>query len=188
MRAAPSPYTRTDLLEALDALHQYDWAGFFADRVDRVAPRAPYGGIEQGGYKLAWQGRLSGWLGDDQAHHGYFDFSYSLGLKVGLGATVIDVLWDGPAFAAGVVRGMRIHSVGETSYSHAAMQNAIDLCSGGGGTVELVVERLGKVKTLRIECPCGQRYPTLEPAGDGPRLLDDILEPLATGTADHTQT
>lgn len=179
-RAVPSPYSRAELVEALGALHPHDWAGFFAKRVDRIAPRAPYGGIEQGGYQLAWQVRPSGWLADDQAHHGYFDFSYSLGLKVGLGAVVIDVLWDGPAFAAGAVRGMRILSVSGISYSHAAMQNAIDNCANGGGTVDLAVERLGRVKLLLIHCSSGQRYPTLEPVGDGPRLLDAILSSLAT--------
>ena len=171
------PYARADLIAALHDLHEHDWDEFFASRVDRVAERAPYAGIEQGGYALTWRDRPSGWLADDQAHHSYFDFTYSLGLKMGLGARVIDVLWDGPAFAAGMVKGMKIVSVQGTSYSHAAMQDAIDACEGGGGQVELVVERLDRVKTIVLECPTGQRYPTLEALPGQEPLLDRILEP-----------
>ena len=78
------------------------------------------------------QHTVSGWQADDQTHHSYFDFSYSLGLKMGLNAKVIDVLWDGPAFKAGIVKGMEVLSVGEVTYSHAAMQDAIDMCAEEG--------------------------------------------------------
>ena len=178
-RRRPEPYGREQLIEALETIYDHDWTGFFASRVDGVAPHAPYAGIENSGYRLTWQGSPSGWQADDQTHHSYFDFSYSLGLKMGLGAKVLDVLWDGPAFKAGMVKGMEVLSVGGVSYSHAAMQDALDLLPDEGGQVELVVKRLDSVKTLTLECPCGQRYPTLEEQGDGPRLLDAILRSRA---------
>ncbi|WP_144097904.1 M61 family metallopeptidase [Croceicoccus sediminis] len=174
-RMKPAPYRREELVAALNDLHDHDWAAFFASRVDGIAPHAPYSGIENGGYRLVWTDRPSGWLSDDQIHHSYFDFSYSIGVKMGLGARVLDVLWDGPAFQAGMVKGMEILSVGGVVYSHAAMQDELDRCADGGGRVELVVKRLDTVKTLTIECPTGQRYPTLEAIGGEPRLLDAIL-------------
>jgi predicted metalloprotease with PDZ domain len=179
-RRRPRPYARKDLVSALGTICEHDWPAFFASRVDGIAPHAPYAGIENGGYRLAWQGTLSGWQADDQSHHSYFDFSYSLGLKMGMGAKVIDVLWDGPAFKAGVIKGMEVLSVEGVAYSHAAMQDALDTCAEGGGSVELVVKRLDRVKSITIECPTGQRYPTLEPAGEGPRLLDAILDSRVT--------
>ncbi|MWV27131.1 M61 family metallopeptidase [Aurantiacibacter rhizosphaerae] len=179
-RRTPEPYGRDELIRALTDLHEYDWAGFFKSRVDGIAPHAPYAGIENGGYRLVWQGHPSGWQADDQTHHSYFDFSYSMGVKMGIGAKVIDVLWDGPAFNAGMTKGMEVLSVGGVTYSHAAMQDALDNCADGGGSVELVVKRLDKVKTLTIDCPTGQRYPALVPDGDGPHLLDAILRPRAT--------
>lgn len=178
-RLKPAPYGRPQLIEALNDVHRYDWTGFFAARVDAIAPRAPYAGIENGGYRLVWQDRPSGWLADDQTHLSYFDFSYSLGLKMGMGARVIDVLWDGPAFAAGMTKGMQVLSVGGVSYSHAAMQDALDLLPDGGGNLELIVTRFDSVKALTVACPNGQRYPSLEPSGDGPRLLDAILSSRA---------
>ena len=182
-RLHPRPYDRAELIAALRDVQDHDWEAFFAERVDKVTPHAPYAGIEKGGYRMVWSDRPSGWLADDQSHHSYFDFSYSLGLKMGLNAKVIDVLWDGPAFAAGVVKGMRVLSVDGTTYSHAAMQDAIDSCADGGGTIELVVERLDRVKTLSLHCPVGQRYPWLKAAEDSPRLLDAILEPRSEGSA-----
>ena len=179
-RRKPEPYSREDLLAALQDLHEHDWEGFFKTRVDEIAERAPIGGIENGGYAVAWKDQPSGWQSDDQQHHSYFDFSYSLGLKMGVGAKVIDVLWDGPAFASGIVKGMKVLSVGGVTYSHAAMQDAIDACADGGGEIALVVERLYSVKTRNVKCPCGQRYPWMEVASDGPRILDRILEPRAS--------
>ena len=179
-RLPQNPYSREDLIAALTDLYDHDWTAFFATRVDAVAPHAPYAGIEQGGYNLVWSDRPSGWQADDQAHHSYFDFSYSLGLKMGIRAKVLDVLWDGPAFRAGMVKGMEILSVDGTTYSHAAMQDALDTCGADGGSIELVVRRLDRIRTLTIESPCGQRYPSLKPNGEGPHLLDAILAPRAT--------
>ncbi|MXP08638.1 hypothetical protein [Pseudoblastomonas halimionae] len=115
--------------KALSDLHAHDWESFFASRVDGIAPRAPYAGIENGGYSLVWKERPSGWVADDQSRHSYFDSSYSLGLKMGANAKVIDVLWDWPAFAAGMVKGMKVLSVGGVTYSHAAIQDALDVCT-----------------------------------------------------------
>ena len=178
-RLKPRPYGRDELIEALTDVLDYDWAGFFASRVDGIAPHAPYAGIENGGYRLVWQDSPSGWQSDDQNHHSYFDFSYSLGVKMGLSAKVIDVMWDGPAFKAGIVKGMEVLSVGGITYSHAAMQDAIDTCAEGGGSIDLVVKRLDRVKTITVDCPTGQRYPSLEEHGKAPRLLDAILSSRA---------
>ena len=166
------PYSRAELIKALGEFQDFDWEAFFEARVDRIAEHAPYAGIEDAGYRLAWIKRPSEWLADDQTHHSYFDFSYSLGLKIGTSAKVIDVLWDGPAFRAGIIKGMKILSVDGVTYSHAAMQDALDDC---GRTIELVVERLDRIKTLLVENTGGQCYPTLEPVGEDPRILDSIL-------------
>jgi predicted metalloprotease with PDZ domain len=149
--------------------------------VDRIAPRAPYAGIALGGYELAWQGGPSDWLGHDQRHYQYFDFSYSLGMKVGIGAKIIDVLWEGPAYDAGLVRGTEIVAVGERVYSVVALQDAIDRAQQSGATIDLMVKRFDRVKPVSLAWTGGQRYPTLRPTKDGPRHIDALLAPRASG-------
>ena len=48
------PYTRRDLVAALNKVEPYDWETFFRERVDAVAPKAPLAGLERGGYRLVW--------------------------------------------------------------------------------------------------------------------------------------
>lgn len=179
---APRPYTRDDVIAALGAIHPFDWTEFFASRIDRVALHAPYRGITLGGYELAWQSFPSDWLSHDQKHFQYFDFSYSLGMMVGIGAKLLSVIWDGPAFRAGLSQGMEIIAVGDRAYSVAAVQDAIDLAQQDGRAIELTVRRFDRVKRVLIEWTGGQRYPTLRATGAGPRHLDSLLAPRVSAT------
>jgi predicted metalloprotease with PDZ domain len=175
-----SAYSRADVVAALTRLHSHDWEEHLAERIDRIAPHAPYAGISLGGYALAWETEPSDWLDHDHRHFQYFDFTYSLGMKVGLGAKIIDVTWDGPAFKAGLVRGAEIVAVADRACSTAALQDAIDLAQSSGQPIELTVRRFDRVKRIVIEWSGGQRYPTLQPAKIGPRLLDALLAPRAS--------
>lgn len=179
LRPPSKPYDRNDIIAALDAVHSYDWTAFFAARVDEIAPRAPYAGIELGGYELTWRNRPTDWLHHDQHHHSYFDFSYSTGFKVGLGAKIIDVLWGGPGYDAGLVRGTKILAVGDRSYSHAALQDATDLAASQGDTISLTVQRFDHVRQVEITGVVGQRYPDLAPTVPEARPLDALLRPQA---------
>ena len=170
-------YTRADIIEGLARLLPHDWEGHLAARIDRVAPHAPYRGISLGGYQLAWQTYPTDWLAHDSQHYQYFDFTYSVGVKVGIGAKLIDVTWNGPAFRAGLSRGMEILAVGDRCYSTAALQDAIDLTQTSGQAIELTVRRFDRVKQVRIEWRGGQRYPALEPSCALPRHLDALLAP-----------
>lgn len=179
--AAPpcAAFTRRDVEQALATIHAADWEEFFTARIDRIAPRAPYAGITLGGYQLAWRRWPSDWLAHDQQHYSYFDFTYSVGFKVGIAARIIEVDWGGPAFRAGAVIGMKIVSVEGRAYSHAALQDAIDAAAKGDGAIQLIVRRFDRVKTLIVTCRDGQAYPTLERIGsDGDTpLLDRALAP-----------
>jgi predicted metalloprotease with PDZ domain len=115
-------------------------------------------------------------------HYQYFDFTYSLGMKVGIAAKIIDVTWDGPAFQAGLVRGIEILAVSGNSYSTAVLQDAIDLAQSSNQPIELTVRRFDRVKQVLIQWTGGQRYPTLKPSGIGRRHLDDLLAPRVSET------
>ncbi len=53
---APSvrAYTRDDVVAALHAVAPYDWAAFFAARIDAVSPAAPLEGLTASGWRLAF--------------------------------------------------------------------------------------------------------------------------------------
>src|SRR5579864_4769471 len=47
-------YTFDQLVEALNSVAPYDWASFFHERLTSTSPQAPVGGIEAGGWKVAF--------------------------------------------------------------------------------------------------------------------------------------
>ena len=51
---AVKTYMFDDVIATLNAVAPYDWNGFFDARVRQVTPRAPLGGIENGGWKLVY--------------------------------------------------------------------------------------------------------------------------------------
>jgi len=46
------PYTFDDVIAALNKVAPFDWKGFFQKRIYEINPRAPLGGIENGGWHL----------------------------------------------------------------------------------------------------------------------------------------
>src|SRR2546428_13966242 len=49
------PYAFENLIETLNSIALYDWKGFFETRLNRTGTdRAPLGGVEAGGYRLAY--------------------------------------------------------------------------------------------------------------------------------------
>lgn len=177
--AAPKPYDRADVIEGLNAVQPFDWQGFFAARVDDIACRAPLGGIENGGYRLVWNDMPSDWLRCDQHHNNFLDLSFSLGMKVGLGAKLIEVVWDSPAFAAGLTVGTELLAVDNRDYDNRWLLHAIDAGASSGAPISLLVRQRNRVRRVEIDYTGGQLYPALEPAGEGPRALDLALKPRA---------
>ncbi|AZI36968.1 M61 family metallopeptidase [Caenibius tardaugens] len=182
----PVPYVRADVIDALHAILPYPWDAHLAERIDNIAPKAPYRGITLGGYELVWQHAPTDWLSHDQLYHQYFNFTYSLGMTVGIGAKIIDVVWDGPAFRAGLVSGIEILAVGNRAYSTAALQDAIDQAQTDGQPIAMTVRRFDRVKQVHLAWAGGQRYPTLAPSTmSGSRHLDALLTPHAKAGNRH---
>ena len=48
------PYDFDDLVAALNAVHPYDWAGFWRERLNRLRPIAPLEGLQAAGWHLAY--------------------------------------------------------------------------------------------------------------------------------------
>ena len=163
-------YRREDVVAALGAVVPYDWAAFFRTRVSDVAPRAPLGGIENGGWKLVYtdvQPELTR-AGEEESR--LYDFWFSLGIAVeGSGrdsdsddGVIRDVVPDRPAAAAGIAPGMRLVAVNGRRYSARILREALAAARTGGGSIELLVENVDEFHTYRVQYDGGERFPHLE--------------------------
>jgi predicted metalloprotease with PDZ domain len=183
---AVKTYKYEEVVAALNTIAPYDWNGFFEARVKRVAPRAPLGGIENGGWKLVYTDVKPELIRAGEEETKLYDFWYSLGIVVqgeggptGTDDGVIKDVADGPALAAGIGPGMRIVAVNGRRYSEKGLRDAVREARSGKEPIELLVENVETFKTFKIDYHGGERYPHLERDAGKPDLLSAIGKPLA---------
>jgi predicted metalloprotease with PDZ domain len=172
------PYTFEDVVAALNTVVAYDWAKFLRDRLDSHQPRAPLGGIENGGYKLAYNSTPGPWQDLHIVVDETPDFWYSVGLRVNVAGEISDVLKDGAADKAGAGPGMKLIAVNGRAFTPAALRQALKETTDGGPALELILQNSGYFRVLKLDYHGGERYPDLERVDGTPALLDDIIAPM----------
>lgn len=172
----PVTYQFDDLVKGLNAVVPYDWADFLRTRLDRVGGGAPLDGITRGGYTLTYTDTPTAYYSLVETRTNTSNLGYSLGIVAGSDGRIANVVWDSPAFKAGLGRGQQILSVNGMAYSHARLRDAITANKGGGRPIELQFRIGDQYRTVPIDYRGGLQYPRLERAADVPARLDDILK------------
>jgi predicted metalloprotease with PDZ domain len=171
-------YTLEDLVRALQDVVPYDWAGFFHDRLTSISPKAPLGGIEAGGWKVAYTEQPLEFQ-EEGASGGGVNALYSLGLRVGANGSILDSLVTGPAYLAGITPGMRLMAVDDRTYTSDLLHDKLKASTKNDQPIRLLVLNDDYYKTYSVDYHGGERYPHLIRAEGKPDLLDDIAKPLA---------
>ena len=151
-----NPYTFADLVSTLNQVAPYDWASYLRTRLDGHGSLT--GGIAAHGWKLVYTDKPSLAL---SASKGVTDLTYSLGALVGKDGEVMDVLWDGPAFKAGLAPGMKVIAVNGQEFSGDAIKDAVIASRSASAPVELLVKNFDEYRTLAVAWHDGLRYPHL---------------------------
>src|SRR5262249_3384182 len=76
------PYTFDDVVPALDQVTPYDWRSFLDTRLQSLSPRAPLGGVTQGGWRLVYRDSVPGLLKARESARKYIDLTCSIGIRV----------------------------------------------------------------------------------------------------------
>ncbi len=172
------PYTFDDVVATLNRVAPYDWRAFLDTRLHSLAPRAPMGGIEGGGWKVVYADTLSSAMKAVAEADERMDLRYSIGVtlqtaerKDGL---VSDVVPDSPAARAGVAPGVTIIGVNGRHWSKEVMLDAVR-ATREGTPLELLVDNGEFYRTCKLDYRGGPRYPQLERIAGTPDLLGDIV-------------
>jgi len=168
-------YEFDDVVKALNAVQPYDWAGFLRTRLDGHGPGAPLDGLARGGYRLVYNETPSAYLRTIESTRNSTDLSYSIGTAVASDGRITSVLWDSPAFKAGITPGQQITAVNGTAFRGERLKDAVTQAKTTG-RIELLVKNGDRYQTVAIEYHDGLRYPHLERTTT-PARLDDILSP-----------
>jgi len=166
------PYTRAEVVQALNGVQPYEWERFFAQRVDSVRTETPVAGIEEAGWSLAWRDSSSDYFDalDEDAESN--DYRWSLGFRVGDGGRLTDVIPDSPAARAGLSPGAKLLAIEGREFSNTVLKDALlatrpagaDSSKGPSGRsgLDVVSSSDGFVRVSRIEYAGGPRYPVLK--------------------------
>jgi predicted metalloprotease with PDZ domain len=174
----PVTYTFDGVVSALNAVMPYDWTTFLRTRLDGHGPGAPLDGLHRGGYRLVFTDVPSDyWKSVEMTRTKSVDDIYSLGLVVDNDAIVSSVLWDGPAFKAGLIAGAKLIAVDGLAYDPERLQSAIARTKTSTEPVDLLVRVGERFHNVRVEYRGGLRYPHLERDPAHKPLLDEILAP-----------
>jgi predicted metalloprotease with PDZ domain len=169
------PYVFDDVVAALNAVQPYDWASFLHERVDRARTEAPLAGLARGGWKLVYTDKPNAVGSASDAQRKSSDFSYSLGMSLGKDNKIGSVLWNGPAFKAGLAASMTVVAVNGMAASGDALKDAITEAKKTGAPIVLLVNNLDHIDTVKIDYRGGLRYPHLERIAGTPDRLGAIL-------------
>jgi len=172
------PYTEDDVVAALNETAPNDWREFFRARIDEPTPRAPLGGIEGSGWRLAYANTVSPMLKFRESGLKYTDMSYSLGLTVKEDGYITDVIPGSPADQAGVGATMKLLAVNGRHWTPEILRAAVKAAATNAAPVELLVENEDYFKTCPVNYHEGEKYPRLERDTAKPDLLSQILKPL----------
>jgi predicted metalloprotease with PDZ domain len=170
------PYMFDELMQMLDQVVKYDWAGFWNERLNSTSAEAPLTGITASGWKLSFTpevpraGRIS---------RGITDTTFSIGLNLTKEGQVTDAIFGGLAFNAGIAPGMRIAAVNGRVFTPEILDDAIKASKDADRPIELLVIADDYYKTAKIDYHGGLRYPHLVRIAERPDYLETLLKPEA---------
>lgn len=168
-------YTLDDVVKALNATEPYDWAAFLRERVDGFAKPAPLDGLRRGGYKLIYTDTPSEFVKASDEQRKRVNLRFSIGVELDdKDGTVMQVVWDSPAFKAKLTESAQILAVNGTAYSADVLKDAIRAAKGATLPIDLIVKTGDRFQVVRIDYHDGLRYPHLERDPSAAALLDDI--------------
>jgi len=173
------PYTLDEVVNTLNEVAPFDWRGFVRDRIEKVEPRAPLGGIEADGWRLVYNETPNQGIKDQEEQNDRHDWTFSLGLQADKDDKIIDVIPGLPAAQAGLSPGMKLLAVNGRKWAPEAVQAALRASKTATQPIEIVAEDGESVRTFRADYHGGERYPHLERDPGKPDVLTAVIRPLA---------
>lgn len=167
-------YTFDDVVDTLNGIEKYDWRSFLNSRLKGHVNLSK--SFNDQGWKLIYNDKASAAIKAIEQRYKATDFVYSLGFMAGNDGSLSDVLWDSPAFNAGLAPGMTIIAVNGTQYSGETLKDAVKAATTSKQPIELLVKDFNRYLTINIDYHGGLQYPHLVRIKDKPDYLSQVLK------------
>jgi predicted metalloprotease with PDZ domain len=181
-------YTFDDIVNALNKVQAYDWAGLLHGWVDGVDPQVPLlSGIESSGWKLVYTNKPSRYqkaledVGPGELEGSSINAMFSVGLKLDRSGKILDVLWQGPAFKAGMAPGMKLLAINDQAYSAQVLRAGIAQAQKTRKPLQIRAQADGVTNVYTVDYDGGLKYPHLVREQGTTDYLGQILAPKPVG-------
>jgi predicted metalloprotease with PDZ domain len=168
-------YRFEDVVAALNQVQPYDWAGFLRQRLDGTSPATTLAGIEKAGYKLVFTDEPSATTKEAGPKIKGTNLTYSLGLNVSAKGSITSVLWNSPAFKAGLTPHDMIVGINGLVWDAPRLRGAVTAAKAGKDPIVLLIQNHDRFRTVSIDYHGGLRYPHLERTSTGEAGLDRLI-------------
>ena len=176
-------YNRQEVIDTLNSIVPWDWSGFLRDRVDKPTKEVTKGGLAIGGYRLVFNDTPNISILAGETAGKMVDQSFGVGLTVANDGSVAAVIWESPAFKAGVTTGMTIVAINGVEYSAEQFRTALRENAERKQALNLIVKQDKRYRTITLDYSGGLRYPHLEKIGEGESSLDRLLQARTGATS-----
>ncbi len=164
-------YTVDDIARTLNGIAPYDWASFLQQRQFEAKAGAPMAGFVESGYRLVFTPEPTAYWKDTEKRAKNTDLSFSGGFVIDKDRKVTGVIWDGPAYKAGLTVGHEIVGVNDKPATPDLIKEAI----AAKRPLKLLVRKFDRFQELSLDWTAGLRYPRFEKTGTGEGALDRLL-------------
>jgi len=177
-------YTFEDVVGALNAVQPYDWASFLHNWLYGVGSDVPLlSGITASGWRLAYSDKPSRFqtavenVGEDELSRHGVNAMFSVGLFLDSQGKIEDVLWNGPAFKAGLAPGMTLVAIDGQPYSTAVLRSEIAATRQTRKPLRMTAKGDGVTGVYTVYYDGGVQYPHLVRVPGATDYLKQILAP-----------
>lgn len=168
-------YTVDDVVQTLNRLTPYDWAGLLTRRLTETGDHAPLNGFTANGYALTYSETPSDYFKATEKERKRTDLSLSIGLVMGKDGDIAGVTWGSAAFGAGVDSADTLTAVDDLAYTPERLKDAITAAKDGKDPIRLTLKKGDRFRVVTVDYHKGLRYPRLEKIGTGENGLDRLL-------------
>jgi predicted metalloprotease with PDZ domain len=172
-------YVFDDVVTTLNEVAPFDWRNFLLIRLNSIDFHAPLGGIERGGWKLAYQATPNGVLKEQEQVRKFTELGYSIGLRLNEDSSIADVIEGLAAAKAGIGPGMKVIAVNGKAYAAEILRDAVKATTDPRQRrIDLLIDNEGHIENHQLSYGEGEKYPVLERDASKPDLLSKIIAPL----------
>ena len=172
-------YVFDDVVATLNEVAPFDWRNFLLTRLNSTDFHAPLGGIERGGWKLAYQATPNGVLKDQEQVRKFTELGFSVGLRLNEDGSIADVIEGLAAPKAGIGPGMKLIAVNGKAYSAEILRDAVRATTDPRQRrIDLLIDNEGHIENHQLSYGEGEKYPVLERDASKADVLSRIIAPL----------